>query len=110
MTESFHHPCGVDRALAVIGSKWTLLILHQLIDGPRRFGSLEQSLPGISTRTLTQRLEELVGAGIVERDCSQGHPVYQVTPQGASLQGIIQQLRQWGDDYAGNRRPLTLAE
>ena len=94
--------CGVTRALETIGGKWTLLILRDLMSGPKRFSELERSLSGISTRTLSQRLDELASDDIVVRDCSNGpsHPVYQLTTKGESLHVIIDQLRQWGDNLA----------
>ena len=90
--------CGVARALEIIGGKWTLLIIRDLLDGPRRFGELENSLEGISPRTLALRLKELEHDGVLKRDCSLGpaHPVYRLTDRGRSLQHIIDQLRAWG--------------
>jgi DNA-binding HxlR family transcriptional regulator len=94
--------CGIAKALETIGAKWTILILRDLMTGPKRFSELERSLDGISTRTLTQRLEELANDGIVVRDCSEGpsHPIYRLTQQGESLQDILDQLRQWGNGLA----------
>lgn len=90
--------CGVARALEIIGGKWTLLIIRDLLNGPRRFGELENSLDGISPRTLALRLKELEHDGVLTRDCSKGqaHPIYQLTGRGRSLQRIIDQLRSWG--------------
>lgn len=90
--------CGISQALAIIGGKWTLLILRDLMTGPKRFSELERSLAGISTRTLAQRLDELADDGIVVRDCSGGsaHPIYHLTATGSSLHDIIEQLRVWG--------------
>jgi DNA-binding HxlR family transcriptional regulator len=92
--------CGITKALETIGGKWTMLILRDLMTGPKRFSELEHSLNGISTRTLTQRLEELVTDGIILRDCTDGptHPSYRVTDTGASLQAILEQLRRWGEN------------
>jgi DNA-binding HxlR family transcriptional regulator len=94
--------CGITKALETIGSKWTILILRDLMTGPKRFSELEHSLVGISTRTLAQRLEELVVDDILVRDCTGGpaHPLYRLTPKGASLQDILGQLRQWGNELA----------
>lgn len=91
--------CGITRALGVIGGKWTLLILRDLLEGPKRFGELEKSLNGISTRTLTMRLEELANEGVLTRDCSldKAHPRYSLTSKGESLHGIIDQMRAWGE-------------
>lgn len=91
--------CGVSRALEVIGGKWTLLIIRDLLDAPRRFGELEHSLEGISPRTLALRLKELEHDGVLTRDCSQGpsHPIYRLTQRGRSLQRILDQMRGWGE-------------
>ncbi len=94
--------CGITKALEMIGGKWTILILRDLMSGPKRFSELERSLTGISTRTLAQRLEELANDDIVVRDCSGGpnHPLYCLTKKGESLQEILNQLRQWGDSLS----------
>jgi len=94
--------CGITKALETIGGKWTMLILRDLMSGPKRFSELERSLTGISTRTLAQRLEELANDGIIVRDCTDGpiHPRYRLTEKGESLQDILDQLRQWGNGLA----------
>jgi DNA-binding HxlR family transcriptional regulator len=94
--------CGIASALEIIGGKWTLLIIRDLLDGPRRFGELENSLGGISPRTLALRLKELELEGILQRNCDAGpaHPVYSLTEKGRSLQRIIDQLRSWGETAA----------
>jgi DNA-binding HxlR family transcriptional regulator len=94
--------CGVAKALAVIGGKWTLLIIRDLLDGDRRFSDLETSLDGISPRTLAIRLKELEHEGVLVRDCSAGeaHPVYRLTQKGRSLSAIVDQMRAWGDSAA----------
>ena len=91
--------CGIAKALEVIGAKWTILIIRDLLDGPRRFGELERSLEGISPRTLALRLKELEQDGILKRDCSAGefHPVYCLTDKGRSLQDILERMRSWGN-------------
>jgi DNA-binding HxlR family transcriptional regulator len=89
--------CGITKTLTVIGGKWTVLIIRDLLEGPRRFGELERSLTGISPRTLTERLKELESEGLILRDCGGGHhPVYALTERGRSLQLILDQMRSWG--------------
>ena len=102
MDKSLAKNCGISQALEIIGGKWTLLILRDLMTGPKRFSELEHSLIGISTRTLAQRLDELAVDDIVVRDCSGGpaHPMYCLTAKGSSLHDIIEQLRVWGDGLA----------
>jgi DNA-binding HxlR family transcriptional regulator len=90
--------CGIAKALNIIGAKWTLLIIRDLLDRPRRFSELESSLNGISPRTLAVRLKELEQDGVLMRDCTGGdaHPVYRLTDKGRSLQRIVDQLSRWG--------------
>jgi DNA-binding HxlR family transcriptional regulator len=91
--------CGITKALEVIGGKWTLLIVRDLMETPCRFGELEASLEGISPRTLAIRLKELEQDGVLTRDCSAGpsHPVYRLTGKGRSLNHILDQMRAWGE-------------
>ena len=91
--------CGIAKALEVIGGKWTMLIIRDLLDQPRRFSVLESSLEGISPRTLALRLKELEHDGVLVRDCSAGdaHPVYRLTGKGRSLSVILDQMRAWGE-------------
>ena len=90
--------CGIAKALEVIGAKWTILIVRDLLEGPRRFGELQRSLGGISPRTLALRLKELEHDGILTRDCSGGefHPLYGLTDEGRSLQDLLDRMREWG--------------
>lgn len=91
--------CGITKSLEVIGGKWTMLIVRDLIDRPRRFSELEDSLEGISPRTLAIRLKELEVDGVLQRDCSAGpaHPMYRLTQRGQSLSAILEQMRMWGE-------------
>ena len=88
--------CGITKALEIIGGKWTLLIVRDLLEGPCRFSELEHSLEGISPRTLAIRLKELEDDEIIARDCSTGHPVYSLTERGRGLHGIVESMRSWG--------------
>ncbi len=94
--------CGITKALEIIGGKWTLLIIRDLLDGPRRFSELEHSLEGISPRTLVIRLKELEQEGVLHRDCaiSPAHPLYCLTTKGRSLSVIVEQMRAWGETKA----------
>jgi DNA-binding HxlR family transcriptional regulator len=97
-SENCEPDCGVARALETIGGKWTLLIIRDLLERPRRFGELESSLEGISPRTLALRLKELEHDGVLMRDCTGGeaHPIYRLTERGRSLQDILDRMRAWG--------------
>ena len=58
-TKDLHTNCGMNKTLKIIGRKWTVLIIHNLLEGTKRFGEIQHSLPGISPKTLTQRLVDL---------------------------------------------------
>lgn len=91
--------CAVEKTIKIIGSKWTLLILHNIIEGNNRFGQLHRQLSGISTKTLSVRLQEMEKEGIISRTVYAEIPLhveYFVTEKGKSLKGIIDQMAQWG--------------
>lgn len=90
-------------AMEIIGSKWTALILRDLVGGPKRFGELEKSLAGISPRTLSQRMDDLESQGIVTRKTYAEVPPrceYSLTEKGEDLIPILKQMAVWGDKYS----------
>lgn len=92
--------CGVERTLKIIGSKWTILILHHLCDGTKRFGELQRALNGISPKTLSERLKQLEEFGIINKKIFAEIPLhveYSLTDQGKSLKKIIYLMREWGE-------------
>lgn len=96
-----HQQCGVAKTLKIIGSKWTMLILHNLFDGTKRFGELQRSLEGISPKTLSQRLQELEKEGIIKKKVFAEVPLhveYSLTHKGHSLNDIFKTMAQWGED------------
>ena len=91
--------CGFARALEVVGERWALLILRDLLVEPKRFTDLHRGLPGIPTNVLTARLKELEAAGVVRRHVlprPQGSVVYELTDYGAELEPVILELGRWG--------------
>jgi DNA-binding HxlR family transcriptional regulator len=85
-------------AIELIGKRWTGAILSALTERPLRFGELARAVPGLSDRLLSQRLRELEGEGLVERDVVAGTPVrvtYSLTEKGADLRPALQELKQW---------------
>lgn len=96
----YDRSCPVARTLEIVGERWTLLILRDLIlHGPRRFQDLEESLAGISPNTLSARLKTLEDAGVVERRFYETHPPradYQLTEKGRELRPVVRALREWG--------------
>lgn len=106
-TKDYQHYCPVARALEVIGEKWSLLVVRDLLRGPQRFTDLLRYLGGITPKWLTMRLRELEAAGIVERDCEPGRREvwYRLTPRGRDLAPVVGALAVWGIDHA-SRPPL----
>ncbi len=94
----------LSKTLKVIGSKWTIPILHQLCGGTRRFGQLAQTLPGISPKTLSLRLKELERGGVVKKKVFAEVPLhveYSLTAKGLSLRTIINKMKTWGEQSHG---------
>ncbi|BCU82346.1 transcriptional regulator [Polycladomyces abyssicola] len=91
--------CSVEEVLDVIGAKWSFLILRDLIEGPKRFGELLQSLKGASPKTLSVRLKELERHGIVTRTVYPEIPPkveYALTEKGLDLKPIFREMKKWG--------------
>jgi DNA-binding HxlR family transcriptional regulator/putative sterol carrier protein len=99
---SYGDPCGIARALDAIGERWALLVVRELVLGPKRFTDLRAAL-GASPNVLTQRLGELEAAGVVQRRQA-GGAHYELTEWGMELHPILLQLGRWGARSA--RRPL----
>ncbi|WP_091145696.1 winged helix-turn-helix transcriptional regulator [Novosphingobium sp. CF614] len=90
--------CGAAFAMELIGERWTLLVIRELMLGGRRFSDIRASLPGLSAKTLTERLETLQGLGIVERAFLPppvAAQVYQLTEWGRALEPVLQELGRW---------------
>ncbi|HET7528984.1 MAG TPA: helix-turn-helix domain-containing protein [Candidatus Saccharimonadales bacterium] len=95
-------PGCVEAALCILGNKWTALILKELHEGPRRFSSIESALPGISPRTLSQRLDELESAAVITKKSYAEVPPrveYSLTKKGEDLMPILRSMAAWGDRY-----------
>jgi|SRR5215207_3399867 DNA-binding HxlR family transcriptional regulator len=100
--------CSVAACAEIIGSKWTALIVHDLSEGARRFSELERSCPGISPRTLSERLRALEEEGIVERHSYPESPPrveYQLTGKGGGLLPIIDAMRHFGHEWMACDHP-----
>jgi DNA-binding HxlR family transcriptional regulator len=105
---TYGHFCMLARALEQVGDRWTLLVVRDLLGGPRRFSDLMARLGGITPKTLTQRLRELQDNGIVDVDRQPGRREvrYRLTPAGHDLAPVIESLFVWGLRHAG-RPPLS---
>jgi len=101
MKNPYEHFCPAARALEVIGEKWSLLIVRDLLRGPQRFADLRRFAGAITPKRLSQRLQELEAAGIVTRDAASQREVwYRLTPKGKALTPVVEELAVWGIDYA----------
>ena len=94
---SYRQYCGLARALDVVGNRWSLLIVRELLGGPARYGQLQAGLPGIATNLLAERLREMEEAGVVQRqlDSDSNGVAYALTPWGRELRGPIAALVSW---------------
>jgi DNA-binding HxlR family transcriptional regulator len=100
--------CGFARALEVLGERWALLIVRDLLVGPKRFTDLRQGLPRIPTNILSDRLKEMEEAGVVRRRVLPRPAtgvVYELTEHGADLEEVVLALGRWGARTLGDPRP-----
>ena len=87
---------GVTRAVELVGERWALLIVRDLLVGPRRYGELAAGLPRIPTNILAARLKELQAAGIIRRAPRSRIIIYELTPYGRELEPVVLALSAWG--------------
>src|SRR6266480_1370995 len=102
--------CSIARALEVVGERWTLLIIRDVLLGLHRFDEVHESL-GIARNVLPDRLNRLVDEGVLERVLYSERPEryeYQLTKKGLDLNIALTALRQWGDDYLSEEPPRLL--
>jgi DNA-binding HxlR family transcriptional regulator/putative sterol carrier protein len=105
---SYRQYCAMARALDVLGERWTLLIVRELLTGPKRFKDLLEGLPGIGTNLLAGRLKELEGEGLLRRTTlppPAGSAVYELTERGRDLEPVLMGLARWGVELLGEPRP-----
>jgi len=101
---SYDQYCAVARGLDIIGDRWTLLLVRDLLLGPKRYKDLLSGLPGIGTNLLADRLKELEAAGLIERTVlppPAGSTVYQLTDAGQDLEPVMRALGRWGARFLG---------
>src|SRR5260370_22669712 len=103
MSTAYDKFCPVARTLDIVGERWTMLVVRDLVMlGPRKFQDFEQSLRGISPNTLSARLKRLEDAGIVERRFYEEHPPraeYGLTESGRELGPALKALADWGGQH-----------
>ena len=100
--------CGVAATADLLAHKWTPLLIHDLSEGPRRFKELEYACPGISPRTLSERLDTLEDEGVLLRLSYPESPPrveYRLTEKGRALLPIIREMRRFGHTWMGSEQP-----
>ena len=108
-SRSYNQYCGLAYALDKVGERWTILIIRELITGPRRYKDLIEGLPGISTNLLATRLKSLEEDGLLQRRVlppPAGSTVYELTPRGLGLEEAFIELGKWGSQFV----PLSTGE
>ena len=104
MSRGYRQFCGLARALDLVGGRWALLVVRDLLIGPKRFSQLQDGLPGIPTNVLSSRLRELEEAGIVQRRAQprpKGGVAYELTDFGRELEEPVMRLGFWGAKALG---------
>ncbi|WP_416959479.1 winged helix-turn-helix transcriptional regulator [Streptomyces sp. Agncl-13] len=105
---SYDQYCSAARALDLVGDRWTLLIVRELLAGPRRYTDLHADLPGVSTDVLASRLKDMERDGLTTRrrlPPPGAAYVYELTGRGRELLPVLQALGTWGASELGERRP-----
>jgi DNA-binding HxlR family transcriptional regulator/putative sterol carrier protein len=100
--------CPIAHALSLVGERWALLVVRELLNGPKRYTDLVHGLPGIGTNILAARLRDLEGAGVVQKrklPPPAASTVYELTPYGAELNESIYALARWGARTLGPPKP-----
>lgn len=95
-------PCPVETTLMLIGDKWKVLILRDLMTGTKRFGELKKSVTGISQKVLTSNLRDMEENGLVSREVFPEVPPkveYTLTDLGRSMRPILDTMAKWGSEY-----------
>ena len=106
MARTYGQYCGVTTALELVGERWALLIVRDLLVGPRRYTDLKQGLPRIPTNILSTRLKELQQAGVVRRaHLAHCGLVYELTEFGRGLEDVVLGLGRWGFRALGSPEP-----
>src|SRR3954453_14687185 len=110
---AYDDPCGIARPLDVVGERWAVLVVRELVLGPKRFTGLRTGLHGVSTDVLSQRLKQLEQAGILRR-VSLPPPVapraYERTDRGRELEPVLHALGRWGsrEPFPATTREMTV--
>ena len=101
--KSYGQFCSIARALDLLGERWTLLVVRELLCGSRRFGEIRRGIPQISRTMLSSRLRELADAGVVVREEGPEGPSHQLTAAGLELAGTLKELGTWGQRWLSRK-------
>jgi DNA-binding HxlR family transcriptional regulator len=101
MGSSYHQFCPVAKAMELLDERWTMLVVRELVSGSQRFNDLRRGLPRMSPTLLSRRLQQLVGAGVIERNADGSEVRYVLTPAGKELQPVVEALGAWGIRWIG---------
>ncbi len=96
---TYNQFCALARSLDVLGKRWTLLIIRELLSGPKRYTDLQEGLPGIGTNLLSSRLKMLQQQSVIEQTTlppPAASDVYRLTEKGEALRPVIRELQKWG--------------
>jgi DNA-binding HxlR family transcriptional regulator len=97
--------CSISRALDVLGERWSLLVVREVLCGSHRFGDIRRGIPRISRTMLSARLRELVDVGVLARAAAGSVPTYELTPAGRELEGVVRDLGVWGQRWLPRTLP-----
>jgi DNA-binding HxlR family transcriptional regulator len=107
-SRSYRDSCGIARALDVVGERWAVLVVRELLLTPQRFSELRHALPHVSSNLLADRLRELEHNGVIRRSPA-GSRVYELTERGRKLEPILVALGDWGIDVPQPPGPAALS-
>jgi len=113
MPKQYRQACPVAKSVELLGERWTLLVVRDLLSGPRRFGDLQESLHGIAPNVLSARLQTLEKHGVVTRRFYSEHPPraeYVLTERGRELGVVVGALAVWGSRHLHRQRALVHVE
>jgi DNA-binding HxlR family transcriptional regulator len=102
MGNSYHQFCPVAKAMELLDERWTMLVVRELVSGSTRFNELRRGVPRMNPTLLSRRLQQLVRAGLVERQADGSDVRYVLTEAGRELQAVVEALGTWGIRWIGN--------
>jgi DNA-binding HxlR family transcriptional regulator len=102
---SYGQFCSFARSLELLGERWTLLVVRELLCGSSRFNDIRRGIPRISRTMLSARLRELTDSGVITRGGSSNSPTYELTESGRELAGVVRELGTWGQRWLPRTLP-----